>query len=37
MTDYLGDFCTDFGVPINNTHWIFINVFWVNKVRVIHS
>ena len=36
-TDYLGDFCPDFGVPINNTHRTFINIFWVNKMRVIHS
>ena len=31
MTDYLGDFCPDFSVPINNTHRNFINVFWVKK------
>ena len=35
-TDYLGDFCPDFGVPIYNTHQIFKNAFWVKKVHVIH-
>ena len=30
-TDYLGDFCPDFGVPINTTHQIFKNIFLGKK------
>ena len=35
MTHYLGDFCPDFGVPINSTHQIFKNVFWVKKKKSV--